>query len=88
MEVDEDADYRLALSLSQAQQGNPIPSSSHGSFGASGPELNRESKQAQWNTLLAPTPAPKCNVHQEPAKEFTVNKPGPNKGKKFFICSR
>ena len=88
MEVDEDADYRFALSLSQAQQGDSIPSSSHGLSGASGPEFNRESKQAQWSTLLAPTPVPKCIVHQEPTKQFTVNKPGPNKGKKFFICSR
>jgi len=88
MEVDEDADYRFALSLSQAQQGNPMPFSSHSLSGASGPEANRESKQAQWSTLLAPTPAPKCIVHQEPTKELTVNKPGPNKGKKFFICSR
>lgn len=88
VEVDEDADYRFALSLSQAQQGDSMPSSSHGLYGASGPEANRESKQAQWSTLLAPTPAPKCIVHQEPTKQFTVNKPGPNKGKKFFICSR
>ena len=27
-------------------------------------------------------------MHNEPAKELTVTKPGPNKGKQFFICSR
>ena len=41
-----------------------------------------------WSAILAPTPIPSCTVHNEPAKEYTVNKPGPNKGKRFFICSR
>lgn len=41
-----------------------------------------------WSAILAPTPIPRCTVHNEPAKEYTVNKPGPNKGKRFFICSR
>jgi AP endonuclease-2 len=41
-----------------------------------------------WSAILAPTPIPRCTVHNEPAKEYTVNKPGPNKGKQFFVCSR
>ena len=41
-----------------------------------------------WSQLLAPIKPPRCSVHGEPAKEYTVNKPGPNKGKTFFICSR
>lgn len=41
-----------------------------------------------WRSFLAPVQIPKCTVHKEPAKEYTVNKPGPNKGKRFFICSR
>lgn len=49
--------------------------------------VNGEAKQV-WNNLLAPVQPPKCIVHGEPAKEYTVNKPGPNKGKRFFICSR
>jgi AP endonuclease-2 len=44
--------------------------------------------KAAWSHLLAPIQPPKCTVHGEPTKEFTVNKPGPNKGKNFFICSR
>ena len=76
-EADEDADYRLALLLSSQDS---IPSSSQGR-----PE--KESKQA-WNNLLAPIQPPKCLVHREPAKELSVTKQGPNKGKKFFICSR
>jgi len=45
-------------------------------------------KKSTWSQLLAPIQPPKCTVHGEPAKELTVNKPGPNKGKNFFICSR
>jgi AP endonuclease 2 len=43
---------------------------------------------ASWSALFTPTPSPLCNVHREPAKEWRVNKPGPNKGKTFFLCSR
>ncbi|KAF9480360.1 DNase I-like protein [Pholiota conissans] len=82
-DVDEDADFQLALKLSQSQDNILSLSSSQGSA-----PKNDEQKKQQWSTLLAPTQAPLCTVHQEPAKEFTVNKPGPNKGKKFFTCSR
>ncbi|KAJ3493100.1 hypothetical protein NLJ89_g11091 [Agrocybe chaxingu] len=78
-EVDEDADYQLALQLSQAETVHAPSTSQEKDPG--------ESKQA-WSTLLAPTQIPLCTMHREPAKEYTVNKPGPNKGKKFFICSR
>ncbi|KAJ6472050.1 Endonuclease/exonuclease/phosphatase [Mycena sanguinolenta] len=70
-----DADYKLALSLSQ--EASPPRAS----------QSNDESKKT-WSTLLAPIQPPLCQVHGEPTKELTVNKPGPNKGKKFFICSR
>jgi len=76
-QADDDADYRLALVLSSQDS---IPSSSQGR-----PE--KETKQA-WNNLLAPIQPPKCVIHREPARELTVNKQGPNKGKRFFICSR
>ena len=76
-QANEDADYRLALLISSQDS---LPSSSQGC-----PE--KETKQA-WNNLLIPTQPPKCVVHREPAKELTVNKQGPNKGKRFFICSR
>jgi len=33
-------------------------------------------------------PPPLCTVHREPSKEFRVNKPGPNKGKTFYLCAR
>ncbi|KZP01650.1 DNase I-like protein [Calocera viscosa TUFC12733] len=46
-----------------------------------------ESSKAAWSTLLSRPTAPKCSGHGLPAKEFTVNKPGPNKGKHFYLCS-
>ena len=44
---------------------------------------------SSWSALFVPKPPPPlCTVHQEPSKEFRVNKPGPNKGKAFYLCAR
>ncbi|KAJ2916071.1 hypothetical protein MD484_g4348, partial [Candolleomyces efflorescens] len=77
LEVDLDEDYKLALQLSQQ---DTDPSSSQQTKGRGTKGTKGTSKA--WTTLLAPTQAPKCRVHNEPAKEFTVNKPGVNKGKR------
>jgi AP endonuclease-2 len=45
------------------------------------------SSKAAWSQLLKPLEPPRCTVHNAPTKEYTVNKTGPNKGKKFFLCS-
>ncbi|CAE7205079.1 unnamed protein product [Rhizoctonia solani] len=42
--------------------------------------------KAAWSQIMRPIEPPKCSVHYVPTKELTV-KAGPNKGKKFFICS-
>ncbi|GLB43197.1 putative dna-(apurinic or apyrimidinic site) lyase [Lyophyllum shimeji] len=75
--VDLDADHRLAMLLASQADAQPPISRRSGNGSAEA-----------WSTLLAPVQPPRCSVHGEPAKEFTVNKPGPNKGKRFFICSR
>ena len=49
-------------------------------------EKQREVKN-QWAMLTQPKPVPKC-YHKEPAQEFTVNKSGQNKGRKFYLCAR
>lgn len=42
-----------------------------------------------WKTLLPGTvAAPLCSAHKEPCILLTVNKSGPNKGRKFYACSR
>jgi len=42
----------------------------------------------KWNALFTPKPIPNCNVHGEPCKQYKVNKPGPNRGRRFYLCSR
>ncbi|KAF9510769.1 hypothetical protein BS47DRAFT_1487318 [Hydnum rufescens UP504] len=77
---DPDSDSARAPSLSEAPQS--LPSRSKHSNGKS------NANTLTWAEILAPLKPPCCTVHGEPAKEFKVNKPGPNKNKRFFICSR
>ncbi|PIL25220.1 transcription factor [Ganoderma sinense ZZ0214-1] len=75
-----DADYRLALALAAS------PSESSSSSQPSG--TSSASTAAAWSNLFAPVEAPRCAVHDEPARLYTVNKQGPNKGKTFYLCAR
>ena len=56
--------------------------------GSSSQSKSAKPTAASWSEIMAPLVAPLCTVHGEPTKELTVNKPGPNKGKKFYVCSR
>ncbi|KAF9330588.1 Class II abasic (AP) endonuclease [Podila minutissima] len=49
---------------------------------------NEESITSKWQSLFTPRVVPKCKFHQEDCTEYTVNKKGPNKGRRFFLCSR
>lgn len=49
---------------------------------------NDTATKSAWKALMAPKKVPKCKVHNEDCKEYTVNKTGPNKGKQFWLCSR
>ncbi|KAK4698543.1 hypothetical protein P7C70_g7729, partial [Phenoliferia sp. Uapishka_3] len=46
------------------------------------------STSAAWSTLFTPKALPMCDGHNEPSKLWTVNKPGLNKGRRFYLCSR
>ncbi|KAG8769008.1 Class II abasic (AP) endonuclease [Ceratobasidium sp. 428] len=48
---------------------------------------DRGSSKAAWSKLMKPPEPPRCTVHNVPATEHTVKKTGPNKGKRFFLCS-
>lgn len=76
-----EADYRLACELAATQDaafaGSPVPSTRSPS----------DTKTA-WSNLFTPAQPPKCTVHGEPAKKYTVNKAGSNKGRVFYVCSR
>ncbi|KNE56441.1 exodeoxyribonuclease III (xth) [Allomyces macrogynus ATCC 38327] len=45
------------------------------------------SASASWATLFRPREPPKC-AHGEPGVPFSVNKKGPNQGRKFWVCAR
>ncbi|TFY71284.1 hypothetical protein EVG20_g1729 [Dentipellis fragilis] len=77
-----EADLRLAQELSASQTPSELESISS----SQGKDAS-QSKDA-WSTLFARVPPPNCIVHGEPTKEYRVNKPGPNKGKVFYTCSR
>ncbi|KAH9947028.1 DNase I-like protein [Amylocystis lapponica] len=81
-----DADYRLACSLAAAQDATSILS--QGELDCSAPPSSQTQSRSAWSSLFAPLQPPKCTVHDEPARLYTVNKQGPNKGKTFFLCSR
>lgn len=92
------SDYQLALCLSADVLSSPRPSqvtnsnasdNSSSNLNANDSHLlDPSSSKAAWSKLLAPVEPPKCAVHDEPAKLYTVSKSGPNKGKTFFLCSR
>jgi AP endonuclease 2 len=65
-----------------------LPADSSNGTTTSSSQGNGKAGTSSWSVLFSPTPQPHCNVHNEPAKEWRVNKPGPNKGKAFFLCSR
>ena len=78
-----DADYRLALALAASPDFDAQSSSQSQS-----PSQSSSSTAAAWSTLFAPVEAPRCVVHDEPARLYTVNKQGPNRGKTFYLCAR
>ncbi|KAI9028616.1 DNase I-like protein [Hyaloraphidium curvatum] len=50
-------------------------------------ESNEPVVKTAWNALFQPRPAPLCH-HGEPTKEWVTGKPGPNKGRAFYLCQR
>ncbi|KAH7872773.1 Endonuclease/exonuclease/phosphatase [Lentinula edodes] len=76
-DIDEDLRQAIQLSLSQTSSSS-MPSQSS----------PISSSHEAWKSLLKPREPPKCLVHNEVAKEFRVNKPGVNKGRSFWVCSR
>ncbi|KAJ3897506.1 hypothetical protein F5879DRAFT_813866, partial [Lentinula edodes] len=76
-DIDKDLRQAIQLSLSQTSSSSTPSQSSPIS-----------SSHEAWKSLLKPREPPKCLVHNEVAKEFRVNKPGVNKGRSFWVCSR
>jgi AP endonuclease-2 len=85
-DADLDADYQLALKLSQEHDIGSLPPS-QGTLSSAKATDPAETKMA-WSNVFAKVEPPRCTTHNEPAKSFTVNKGGPNKGRAFFVCAR
>ncbi|WVF73073.1 exodeoxyribonuclease III [Kwoniella sp. CBS 6097] len=49
--------------------------------------IKNEQAKPVWGNLFAKKLPPLCTVHQKPCKDYLVMKPGPNKGKRFWLCS-
>jgi AP endonuclease-2 len=86
-QLEEDHAYALSLAEAEAEFRAVPASQSQGPASGSSQPDRRLSKDA-WTKLTTPLVAPRCAVHNEPTKSFRVNKPGPNKGKMFYTCSR
>lgn len=79
----EDSDHQLALKLAEEAELPPSQSTL-----SSAKAVDPEESKAAWSSLFAKTEPPRCTLHNEPARVFTVNKAGPNKGRAFFVCAR
>lgn len=79
------------ISSPSKEQPSPSPDLSKGEGADSFDETNsadRVTSALAWGSIFAPKQPPLCYTHQEPARAWTVNKPGPNHGRKFWMCSR
>jgi AP endonuclease-2 len=70
--------------------GPPSQSDRHFSDGATegSPSSYNADSASAWSNIFASKPPPLCDGHGEPAKMWTVNKTGINKGRRFFMCAR
>ncbi|XP_006219355.1 DNA-(apurinic or apyrimidinic site) endonuclease 2 [Vicugna pacos] len=56
---------------------------------ASEAKVAKEVQTSFWKSLLGgPSPMPLCEGHREPCVMRTVKKPGPNRGRHFYMCAR
>ncbi|PJF19624.1 DNA-(apurinic or apyrimidinic site) lyase [Paramicrosporidium saccamoebae] len=49
---------------------------------------NNERASQDWKGIFQRKPPPLCRGHSEPCQLRTVNKTGPNRGRKFYSCAR
>ncbi|CAM4619314.1 DNA-(apurinic or apyrimidinic site) endonuclease 2 isoform X1 [Lepidochelys kempii] len=49
----------------------------------------QDSCPARWRAVLpGPAPPPCCPAHRQPCALRTVRKPGPNRGRRFYVCAQ
>ncbi|CEH19479.1 Apurinic/apyrimidinic endonuclease and related enzymes [Ceraceosorus bombacis] len=69
-------------------EGTEVASGSQPKDAPADDAATRVSTSLAWGSIFAPPPAPLCRVHDEVCTAWTVNKSGPNHGRKFYLCSR
>lgn len=73
---DTEQDYMIAKALAEQDEADAVESG------------NREDAVNSWSSIFAKKVPPRCIVHDLPCKPFITKIPGPNKGKKFWLCSK
>ena len=51
-------------------------------------DSSRSSASQQWTSIFTKKGPPLCDTHGLPCIELVTKKPGPNLGRKFWICSK
>lgn len=67
---------------------NASPTSQHTAQPSEQSAADRVGASLAWGAIFSPAPAPLCRNHSEACRAWTVNKPGPNHGRKFWLCNR
>ncbi|KAG2116148.1 hypothetical protein DEU56DRAFT_761607 [Suillus clintonianus] len=84
----EGSQSKLSRSLRSHQSRHLAAREIHqGLLASATPSDSASRSKAAWSQLMAPIQPPNCFVHGDPVKEKTIHKPGPNKGKTFFLCA-
>ncbi|PWZ01391.1 DNase I-like protein [Testicularia cyperi] len=73
---------------SQRRTTDPCDSSISNSKVSEQTAAERVDTSLAWGAIFSPLPPPACRLHNEACRAWTVNKAGPNHGRKFWLCSR
>jgi len=68
-------DKEIAALIKQSAE--PIPT-----------RIETQGANQQWTSIFTKKSPPLCDAHGVPCIEFTTKKPGPNLGRRFWICSK
>ncbi|PGG98882.1 hypothetical protein AJ79_08758 [Helicocarpus griseus UAMH5409] len=74
----------LGTGSQQHQYDDPLPDIEKDDGTVKDPVANKES----WSKLFTKKPPPRCEGHGEPCISLVTKKPGINRGRSFWICSR
>lgn len=85
--ISRDGSDREVLVLDDDEADPALDAEARAAASAEPYNLNADSASA-WSNIFAAKPPPLCEGHQETSRLWTVNKPGVNKGRRFYLCAR